>query len=142
MKRFLPLLFVLFAVGASAADLNPSVRLPDNSQSITVNYRDRGTATTSHAQTYNVESNYSYSQTASTKTVSAIAGLLHAITITDSVATAFIVYDSTHTGDTTRPIAKFEASAAAGTYLFDVQVTSGIQHIGAASGAEVTFSYR
>lgn len=85
---------------------------------------------------------YKYSQMTTTNTVHVGAAKLHAVTITDSVAVAFTIYDSTHVAGTSTPIAVFEASAPAGTYIFDVQTQSGIQHVGAASGAQVTISYR
>ena len=85
---------------------------------------------------------YKYSQVKSTTTFSTVPVKLHAVTITDSVNVAFIIYDSTSTDNTTVPLAKFEASAAAGTYLFNVQTQNGLAHVGAANGAEVTVSYR
>ena len=88
------------------------------------------------------DSAYKYQQVKSTTTFSTVPVKLHAITITDSVAVAFIIYDSTSTDNTTVPLAKFEASAAAGTYLFDVQTQNGLAHVGAANGAEITVSYK
>lgn len=85
---------------------------------------------------------YKFQQVKSTATFSTVPVKLHAVTITDSVAVAFIIYDSTSTDNTTTPLAKFEASAAAGTYLFDVQTQNGLTHVGAANGAEITVSYR
>lgn len=90
-----------------------------------------------------VENNaFKYSQMKSTTTVSTTPVFLHAITITDSVAVAFTVYDSTSTDVTSVPIAVFDASAPGGTYLFDTQLQNGLVHIGAANGAQVTISYR
>ena len=140
MRRLIFILS-LAAAPAFAADYNPSVRTLDNSQNITVNYRDRGTETTSHALTYNCESIYSYAQGNSTSTVSAAAGLIHTISVTSTTGAGFIVYDSTHTGDTTRAVGKFSGDEA-GSHAFDVKVTSGIQVIGAVSGSEWTISYR
>lgn len=85
---------------------------------------------------------YKYVQNKSTATISILPVKLHAVTITDSVNVAFIIYDSTSTDNTTLPLAKFEASAAAGTYLFDAQTQNGLTRVGAANGAEVTISYR
>lgn len=90
-----------------------------------------------------IENNaFKYQQVKSTTTFSTTPVFLHSVTITDSVNVAFIIYDSTSTDVTTVPLAKFEASAAAGTYLFDVQTQNGLTHVGAANGAEITVSYR
>lgn len=85
---------------------------------------------------------YKYSQVKSTTTISILPVKLHAITITDSVNVAFTVYDSTSSDVTSTPIAVFDASAPGGTYIFDIQTQNGLQHVGAANGAQVTFSYR
>lgn len=144
MKHYLPILFLFFAGVAQAADINPAVRTPDNSQQININYRDRSTNPTTYAPTYNMESIYSFSQFNSTRTVSTNPGLLHSVVISSGVIhTGFIIYDSTTVTDTTRPIAKFTGKAdIERTYLFNVQVTSGIQVNGFASGSEATITYR
>jgi hypothetical protein len=85
---------------------------------------------------------YKYAQFTSTTTVSSIPVKLHAITITDSVAVACSVYDSTSSGTTTPVIAVIESAAAAGTYLFDIQTQNGLQFNCAANGPQITVSYR
>lgn len=146
MKLFIFISVFLAMIGGSvfAADINPAQSRTDSpGVLINTNMRNRNTTSpATYAPTVNAESIFSYSQINSTTTITTSSGLLHSINITDSVATSFIIYDSTTTTDTTRPIAKFEASAAAGTYLFDVSFSSGLVHIGAASGAEITVSYR
>lgn len=145
MKTILALFFLAFPVCVSAADITPEVKRPDGPSSVRLHYRDRGTATTTYAPTYNAESNFSYKQGNTTTTVSAVPGLFHSVVISSGVGNGagFIIYDSTHTGDTTRPIAKFpNATDIEGSYLFDVQVTSGIQVISPSSTNEWTISYR
>lgn len=85
---------------------------------------------------------YKYTQFTSTATVSIIPVKLHTITITGTAAVAFYVYDSTSSSVTGPVISTFTASTAAGTYLFDVQTQNGLQINEAASGPDVTVSYR
>src|SRR5678809_388686 len=85
-----------------------------------------------------IENNiFKYQQMTSTTTVSTSAAMLHAITITDSVNVAFTVYDSTASDVTSPVLAVFEASAADGTYVFDVQAKNGIQINEAANGPQI-----
>ena len=149
MKRLLPIFLLMAAISANAADLTIKSVRPDNSAvGADTIWRDRATATTTYAPTINCESNYSYSQGGGTKTVSTASGLFHLIVISSGIpasagSAGLIIYDSTTTTDVTRPIAKFKnAAGIEGTYLFDVQVTSGIQVMQAASTTEWTISYR
>ena len=144
MKRFIPALLLLFSVPAFSADINPTESRPGvPGVYINTNLKDRLDGT--YAPTYNVESNFSYAQSNATSTVKTSAGLLHSVVISSGVTHGggFIVYDSTTTTDLTRPIAKFEnGTGTEGTYLFDVQVTSGIQVMSPASSTEWTITYR
>lgn len=85
---------------------------------------------------------YKYSQFNSTTTVSVLPCRLKSITITGTAAVAFTVYDSTASTVTSPVIASFTASTAAGTYTFDVQTQNGLQINEAASGPQITVSYR
>lgn len=64
-----------------------------------------------------------YISTATTTTIKSGSGVLHAITITESVASTIIVYDNTAGSGTI--IASFPASATAQTYQINVSFSIG-----------------
>ena len=150
MKRISLFAAILFLAAPSfSADLTIKSTRPDNSAvEANTNYRDRGDSTT-YAPTVNCEAIYSYEQGNSSEAVKVSAGLFHTLIISSAVAAGvgagLAVYDSTHTGDTSRPIAKFEVGAdlaTLGTHTFDVISTSGIVVLSPASGPEWTITYR
>lgn len=81
----------------------------------------------------------SYISTATTTTVKTGAGHLHTITITEAVASTIIVYDNTAGSGTI--LASFVASAAVGTYHFDVAFSTGLTIV-TAGASKITVSYR
>jgi len=85
---------------------------------------------------------YKYSQFNSTTTVSIIPVKLHSISVTAPLPVAFTVYDSTASTVTSPIIAVFSTSTVGGTYIFDVQTQNGLQVNEAASGSQVTVSFR
>lgn len=64
-----------------------------------------------------------YISTATTTTVKSGAGFLHAITITEAVASTIVVYDNTAASGTI--LASFVASAGVGTYQLNVSFATG-----------------
>lgn len=81
----------------------------------------------------------SYISSATTTTIKSGAGFLHTITITESVASTIIVYDNTAGSGTI--IASFVASAAVGTYKFNVSFGTGLTIV-TAGASKLTTSYR
>jgi len=73
-----------------------------------------------------VEQRYinTYISTATTTTIKSGAGYLNTITITEAVASTIIVYDNTAASGTV--LASFVASAAVGTYTFNVTFSTGL----------------
>lgn len=81
----------------------------------------------------------SYISTATTTTIKSGAGFLHTITITEAVASTIIVYDNTAGSGTI--LASFVASAAVGTYHFNVSFGTGLTIV-TAGASKLTTSYR
>lgn len=79
-----------------------------------------------------------YISTNTTTTVKSGRGRLHAINITETAAGAITVYDNTAGSGTV--IAAFKASVVEGTYLFDVEFTTGLTIVTAAA-SKLTVSY-
>lgn len=82
---------------------------------------------------------YNYISTATTTTVKSGAGFLHAITITESVASTIIVYDNT--AGSGQIIASFVASAGVATYQLNVSFSTGCTVV-TAGASKLTVSYR
>lgn len=81
----------------------------------------------------------SYISSATTTTVKSGAGFLHAITITEAVASTIIVYDNTAGSGTI--IASFVASAPVNTYPINVSFGTGLTIV-TAGASKLTTSYR
>lgn len=85
---------------------------------------------------------YNYSQGTSTRTLCTTPCTFYGVVVTSSVGTAFTVYDSTWSGDTTVPIAVFPGDIVEDTYIFNARTQNGLQMNGAASGNQTTVIFR
>jgi hypothetical protein len=79
-----------------------------------------------------------YIATATTTTVKSGRGRLHAINITETAAGTITIYDNTAGSGTI--IALFKASIVEGTYLLDVEFTTGLTIV-TAGASKLTVSY-
>lgn len=70
------------------------------------------------------KANGAYISAATTTGVASSAGILHAITITETAAGAITVYDNTAASGTV--ICAFKASIVEGTYIFDRAFSTGL----------------
>lgn len=76
--------------------------------------------------------NGSYISTATTTTVKSGAGVLHAITVLETVASTITIYDNTAASGTV--IGVLKASIAEGTYFFDRVFSTGLTIVTAGAG--------
>jgi hypothetical protein len=79
-----------------------------------------------------------YISTATTTTVKSGAGMLHAITLTETAAGTITVYDNTAGSGTVK--AALKASIAEGTYIFDITFATGLTIV-TAGASKLTVSY-
>ncbi len=79
-----------------------------------------------------------YISTATTTTVKSGAGVLHAITVTETAAGTITVYDNTAGSGTIK--AALKASIAEGTYVFDITFATGLTIV-TAGASKITVSY-
>ena len=80
----------------------------------------------------------SYISTATTTTVKSGAGVLHAITLTETAAGTITIYDNTAASGTV--ICVLKASIVEGTYVFDRAFSTGLTIVtGAASKLHVSY---
>jgi len=82
--------------------------------------------------------NGKYISSAATTLVKTGAGMLHAITVTETAAGTITVYDNTSGSGTV--LAVLKASIAEGAYLLDIAFTTGLTIV-TAGASKITVSY-
>lgn len=97
------------------------------------------TANTAYMALPNEKYGYYATSTAGTYVVKSAPGFLHTITINNDAAGTLTIYDNT-AGSGTK-IATLEASAAVGSYIYDVAFSTGLTIVGAAA-TDITVSYK